>query len=743
MMNTDEQILGPALAAGGIDVNAPVAQSEYVPTYKAFKDAKVPVSKHAGKLWQSRRDQAVTKRKSTRMEDAWVEALDYFMNDQIDNRDVGTEGKRSRNRRQGAKQTSLFTTTENVVFANTKQLVPTLYAKNPQIEITLRNTNTDNELLKRQVLTLERAVNASFNKEDCPGVSLKRKAKRAVVLALLTNRAYAAVDYTQREASSESAQKDLETILTEYQNAKSIDEIRIAEGKLQALENKTDLLLPPGPTVNILSPMDVLVDTIGEENDAIQWMMYNRMIPTSLILALYAEKNEKDEYASIYEPTHIMRATSGNEDSFDETINNFSLFARGQTDYKQYGYNDEVSFKKSQLTKCWYVFDRTSRRVMLFNDKDWSWPIWVWDDPLHLEGFFNLFPLEFYTNPLGGDAKGEVSYYLDQQDAINEIESQVDIARNQAVHNLLYDDKIPRDTIEAILKGDERAAKGVKVPEGTKLSDMIQSVISPALQHPELFDKQRYYQAIERISSVSAAMSGQQYKTNTTNQAIANYQQSASVALDEKIDALEDWLGKIGWAIAQCMLQFMQAAEVSALVGYDVSDHWQNYSPEEIQSLFACTCVGGSTKKPTADAKKQEAVQVGQVLGQFVQATPAALLIVLKLFENAFDELIIKDEDWKLIEQSVVQKMQNDQVQAQGQLAKQQQAASGEGSQQPQGNDELINQLEQLIDHMPSQAKQALGQALAQGVPIKVALPQIIEMLKGSVQPQPQQQQPQ
>lgn len=731
MAELDEKILGPALAAGGIPVDAE-DDSGPQPSYRVVGDTRVPVSKYAGALWRSRRDQALAKRKATKVEDSWQEALDYFFNDQIDNRQLGTAGKSSRSRRFATKSMLLFSETENLVFANTKSLVPLVYAKNPKIEITARNTN--NEALVALGEVAEELVNALFAKEAAPGIAAKNKFKRCVVLALLTNAAYAVVDYTQKTQSSEQAQADLEQVLTEWSNAKSQQEIIEAEGKLRAIEDRIEVLSQSGPTLKIKSPFEVLFDpfSVEDDNADAKWGMYSDMLPTAFIQAEYGVKNEDGTYSSVYMPTHILSkntATTPNE----EQINSFSLFNADKLGTRSYGQDHDDSVRRSQMTKVWYVLDRCTRRVLMFNDNDWSWPIWVWDDPWKVDKFFNITKLSFYTNPLGGDAKGEVTYYLDQQDAINEINSQFRFGRNMAINALFYDSRVQRTAIEAVMKGDEQGLQSVKVPEGMKIEELIHSYVPPVFQHPELLDKTGKYEAIDRISSLKAALSGQQFKTNTTNKAIDNYNSTAMTVLDEKVDALEDFIGRVGWQILQLCLQYMQVDEVNELLGKDVSAVWRNMSPKEIRSSFAYEIVGGSTTKPTSQAKKQEAIQVGQVLGQFVQSTPYALMVVLKLFEQAFDEIIIESEDWQTIKQSLMQQMQNQQLQAEGQIAKNnaqvaqtQQGAAPAQQGDASSSEQLVQQVEQLIDSLPPQAKEALGQVLAQGVPFKEALTQLL-----------------
>ena len=40
---------------------------------------------------------------------------------------------------------------------------------------------------------------------------------------------------------------------------------------------------------------------------------------------------------------------------------------------------------------------------------------------------------------------------------------------------------------------------------------------------------------------------------------------------------------------------------------------------------------------------------MGEVLGQFGKSVPASMIVLLRVFERAFDEIVITQEDWAMI----------------------------------------------------------------------------------------------
>ena len=117
-----------------------------------------------------------------------------------------------------------ITETENVVFANITTMVPALYARNPKAEFT--STNSKYEKL---AVSLEHLINTLMHRKVAPGVNLKPKAKRAVVTALLTNRAWLQLNWTFKQDSSEVALEELDGLANKLQKAKSVKEIEKVE----------------------------------------------------------------------------------------------------------------------------------------------------------------------------------------------------------------------------------------------------------------------------------------------------------------------------------------------------------------------------------------------------------------------------------------------------------------------------------------------------------------------------------
>lgn len=703
-----------ALAREGVSKKQ--QNKEPPPSYQVIGADKIPVSDQLGKLWSSRLEE----RKKARTDPvaAWDEAIRYYENDQMKHR-VAADDRSGANT--GRRIGRSWAETENVVFANTTTMLPMLYAKNPAVEVTAVNTSDNQDWGE----TAETFINKILSMKTTPGVNLKPKARRGVLWCQLTNAAYLKVGWNDKADSSEQALIDLQTLSQQYAEAKDQKTIKEIEGKLAALEDRISVLTPAGLYSKLVSPFRLYTDDGCCEPDLSDatWIIEEDFLPTALINAVYGEK-QGDEWKSVYEPSHVLNKNS-DASSIDDEVNNFKLFTHSDSDERtaqSYGYQNDLAWKRAQYTKVLWIWDKTTRRVYLYAANNIKWPIWVWNDPLKLLGFFPYSALHFHEGVEGHHSKGEVTYYLDQQDSINDNNAALAQARDWAKRHVVYNkNKTNEQEVQGMLNGPNGGALGLNLDDGEKLDDVIKTLVPPAMQHPELLDNTRAYKFISMITGVSEAQQGAQFKTNTTNKAVNFYEQNIEIRADEKIDAIEDWIGDHAWKLLQIAATKYDIETISELIGQEAAKGWRQVaSPEELRGKLELTVVGGSTDKPTSKNKKKAALEMAQALGQFAQI-PAVVVVILKIFERAFrDDVVITADDWALINQAIQAQMQNQ---------------GGEGG--AGGNDPAAaiqnaspEQIKEVVKNLPPEAQQKLAELTQQGMPPADALKQVLQMLQ-------------
>lgn len=726
------------------------------PMYKMMPNTKIPVSKKEAGLWKARRDAG--KQAISTIVSQWKEAMAYYSLGQDVHRQ-DNHGESSGNERGARNKGRRYSSTENVVYSNVNAIVPAIIAKNPQSEVT-----SFLDSLNATATMYEHLINRLAQMKYAPGLNLKPKLRKCILRCEIMNEAWVMVGYTKKEDSAEQARADLikigEELAKEDTDTKKIKEL---EGQLMAIEELVDVLNPSGPFVRTLSADKVYVDPTSVEDDFsdANWMMAEVMMPTAYLLAKYSEKNDRGEYVAIYNEKYVINPGDTGNNNEDE-MNNVRLLTES-SDYKNAGFANEESYKKAVLSKVWYCFDKVKRRFMLIADEKWDWPLWVYDDPYQLPCFFPLKRLAFHSDPIRNRTKGEVSHYLDQQDEINDINTEVHWMRTQLKTKVVFNaDYVTKEQVDALMKGTDRQALGIKgLPEGAKLSDVVMAPPLPNLQYKELFSKDPLYAAIDRIGTANDVIRGAQFKTNTTNDAIGTYNSIQNQRLDEKIDSIEDFSGDIFYDIMFLCAQFMSAEEVQYILG-DEAQSWTQMSAEDIRKQFACTVLGGSTQKPTSAVKKEQALKISQVLGQFANASPEVVITILEVLEKAFDDIVIDADDWERIKQSIQMKLQQgspqqppingtNEVSAPGPRHNGGPPLEAEQPQPPSADNPIADhqtpppptnhaeqvQLEMAIKKLPPQAQQAIKSAQAKGVPQQQAFVEVVKQLQKNPVPAP------
>jgi hypothetical protein len=683
--------------------------------YKLDPKTKIPVSKIEGTVWKSRK-QGGLKRMQWLFE-AWSEAESYYQAGQMDHRRT-TQGEAKGNAVVSANRGKKYSSTDNQVYATVNAVIPTIYAKNPEVEITMNRSSMDfvGNVLKH-------FANNIAKRKDAPGINLKPKARKNVMRCEVTNEAWMLVGYTQKEVSADQAREDIARIGKELAETESESDILRLEGELMALEESCDLLDPSGPFARTLRGDQVIVDddSVEDDHSDANWLMAQVWFSTKYLNARYRQKGKDGEYVSAYKPTHVVDARSSTKEEgitdLQREIDSFHIFEQGLDNPNNYGYDDRSAYERAKRTRCWYCFDKVKRRFYLYAENDWTWPVWVFDDPYHLPTFFPLFKLQYHTDPKLNRTKGEVTHYLDQQDTINQIDDELNRARTALQDRGFFDSELDQKKVEELMNGATKKWIGMRVPDGKTLKDAIFPPPLPSLQFEHLWDKSGAMQSINQISGVMEAMRGEQFKTNTTNKAIETYSSNSNVRLDEKRDAVEDHIGEVMWAVIFLCLQFMPPEQILEISGVEDPDgqfaQLSQMPPDQIRNTFACSCVGGSTQKPTSASKKAEALQVAQILGQF-GGSPYAVVIALRVMSRAFDGMVITQQDWNMLLQTMMMGLQQAGAGPNGQQQDDQQAqAEAEGENQAQQDEEMANEVQARAKQegksvTPMQAKHAV-----------------------------------
>jgi hypothetical protein len=645
-MDQNDDPEGDAFNVDSYTKGEPKSSKKEPPPYQVYADSKIPVTKAFGSLCRTMIDSAL--KANELIHDAWEQCFAYYNNHQvkISGSSKGTFARGD--------------ITENVVYSNINVMLPAVYGRDPDIAV--NTTDKEDEKFAECAQALLTGLLKGKDKLNC-----KPKIKKAVGVALMTNFGVLKLDYVLKSDSQDTMLESLMEVTKEIERAKSQKALENAYGKLAAIESIVNVFEPGGPKLSNVMAKNLVVDPIAEMPDGTdaRWMAERCYIPTSFLKYKFTRKEpDSDCWYYIFKPSHKAVFTTGSGMQKDDAYGLVLESLSGESSLQE---NEEIQgYRELYYTECWLYWDKATRRTALFAADDWTYPLWIWDDYTKTTRFFPYFIIGFGLSTGQTTTVGEVSYYLDQQDEINQINRQISRIRNSIFNFFFYNShKISQADAEilmaAVKRGfiDEQAVIGVKVPEGAKISDVFEALVPPSLNYEALFNKEPTINSINRISNTSDAIRGTQFKTNTNEAAVQSYQDAARMSVGSKIEVVEDVLADLCKALLEQCVQNMMKSEVEGLVGSKLAEGWGNMTIQEYNRRFALDIVPGTSEKPNSVFKKKEAIQVAQAIGQFASAAPmTSMKVALRVLEQAFTEVVIKPEDWDMMEQEMMVNMQ-------------------------------------------------------------------------------------
>ena len=548
---------------------------------------------------------------------------------------------------------------ENFVRIVVESLIDFTYMRNPQGEF----TSTDPEG-KDLANVVTKAVTALVNKRAFPGLNLKPKLEKQIMFAHLTNLGLLKLEYQSPKGSIEEVLEVLEKTRVKIKEENDPEKAGKLYALLDILQRELEVRRHSGISLRFVSPFAMVVGPEADDYDfsSSQLLMERELIREDFIKAEYMIFNEEDNsYKYRYDQNTLLATTAENKNvtaaSTAEQILNDLL-------------PDMDDLQKQTIAKgkvpCVWVYDRTTRLKYLYIEGNWQTPLWVYEDEMLLSRFFPFFALGF-TRPLQSIIQdGEVSRYIAHQHQLNNINVEIAAVRRAAFNTFLYDSSaIDRIEVEKIFKeidtpSRQKKAIGVKLKDNEKgLDQILVPLKMPFAQFTEIFNKDELLKSLDRASRISDAQKGAEFRTNTTNKAIDTYNEYASNRIEGLTDRIEDNVESVFWSIAELVVSKFDDKAIAKLLNLDDAAKFKPMSVEDFNSRYNLVVASGSTEKPTSMAKKKEASQIIQMLGQFGTAAPRTVLsVVAKLLRAAFSRSLVTDKDLEMLEKEGAANMQ-------------------------------------------------------------------------------------
>jgi hypothetical protein len=536
---------------------------------------------------------------------------------------------------------------ENIIRNNVRTIMRSTYMQNPHLEFT--DVTTD-----KLADSLEYIISFIMNKKTYPGINMKPKARRWILHGQLTNFGVIRLDFQPHEGSRQQAVVELQKIEAKLATAKSQKELDQCYAHLEQLHKTLPLSQNKGIALTNVMPQRIVVDprcTHLDLSDA-DWLAEDFDMDRVFMQETYYYRDEEDgtlRMRSNPSATTEDVAEAATDDIKEKVVD---LVINARTEEQQ-------DLLKKGTVRCVYFYDKILRRVSLFNTEDWSHPLWVSNDDMGLSRFFRHFIIAF-GEPIDGIIQpGETSYYIGQINQINRINRKAASIRDVIFNTLVYnkkqvDSKEVAKLISHMRNPTRVRAFGIANDADGKISEMLEALAPPSFQYKEVFDTAALRQAVDRSASISKIEQGEQFKTNTTNDQVNFYAQNRQETTSVLIDAIEDSFEALGWSISEILVSKYTKEDIVELVGPVKAEGFEPMTVQEFNQKYRMEIAAGSIEKPTSEFKKREALGIAQALGQLGQAAPGTTIsIMLRMFQTAFSNLIVKEEDWAQLQQEI------------------------------------------------------------------------------------------
>lgn len=557
-------------------------------------------------------------------------------------------------------------TKDNYVRQNVQSLIDFTYLRNPDAEFTPLKDVEEGEPDDKFVKALSATLDVVISENNIHGIGLRKYIQRQLVTSHLTNHGIVKLDYVPKTGSLDDVRELYALAQKKIKEEEDPDKQAHLYSLLERLSEEMQNRRPMGLRLKNVSAFMFFADPLTTKDDFSDssFVFEYEYLKESYIQSEFLTYDEEGEcwyyrYDKSKKFTGGRSKTSGNaQDRAKE-----ALVDELMPEAKE----KEVEYYRTDTVLCVWWYDKITKQKYLYVVDDWETPLWVYQDELELSQFFPYFMLAFSPS-IGNILRySEASYYIPHQNRINENAKQKDFIRQNAFSTLVYNPKAvdPKEVTKLLSALRKPKKDGIRAlplilsnPE-QKLADAFEPLIPPTAQMQEMFDDRHSIEMIQRGSRLNSAAQGGEFKTNTTNDAVAAYNEAAETKFSSITDMIEETTARLFWAITEVIVSKFDKDYVTTIIGANKGSNFQQMSIVDFNSQYIMRIEAGSSEKPNSIAKKKEAMQIIQMLGQFGTAAPMTIIsIVAKLLRKVFSPHMVTDAELATLKQEGTAAMQ-------------------------------------------------------------------------------------
>jgi hypothetical protein len=495
--------------------------------------------------------------------------------------------------------------TANLIGANLEVVLAFLYAKNPDISCRVAPSAGRANVADFRIIAETIQIVVSRLLKDA---GLKRKAKAWIRSAMTVGIGWLRANMQTRRENDPIVQTQINDLqnnmaslvasrkaLASGECADLDAEIANMEAQQIALNEKLELVIATGLTLDVVKPEDVTVATecaeVEDYFDApwIAFDTYKMISQAKTLCTLWGDNAEEIlKGASRF----VQRPRSG-EDASD--------YGSGKSNYSEAGGSPEDESVEGfvRFVEIWSLEDGLVRTYVEGIKDRWAREPYA---PRTWSRFYPLFGVTF--NPVDGlrYPQSDVSRQRSLQREYSRTRSSEAEHRKRAIPGIIFNEEAVDEGSVTKMTGSARQEYiGVKMVK----PDMdVRTVFAPKVYNqvdPTLYDTSHTLRDMAQISGASEALQSAVAVEKTATEArIENT--GFSTRTNARRDNVEDALADLAEYTAQIALQTLDQAAAVKYAGPDAA--WMQLSPEQALTLFSVEIEAGSTGKPHANADR-------------------------------------------------------------------------------------------------------------------------------------------
>lgn len=490
----------------------------------------------------------------------------------------------------------------NLMHATFAAIIPQLYSKNPEIEVSPSPAVSANAY--QATYGLAKTMEVLLNAEMVAGADLKKRIKSAIRSALTVRTGWLKCSYQTIETNEAEEGEavagfgdDMPILGNPIPDAR--DNLALLQHTIGDVEEEHE--------EEDIADLNNQVDSLEAQAEVgiAEGIVIDNILAEDLFI-LDESLNNFDEYQNA---AAIAQRIWMTEEDYEvmfgqeapEVASRFN--ADRQKDSGKAGEDD------GRMVAVFEIWDRKTNTVFTLAAGAKCWARDPWHPQTVGQRWYPFFGLAF--NPVDGsiEAVSDVELLMGLQEEYNFTRTMYRNVRNESLPAIFYrkSGQVSDETLSAYKNREGGIALiGIEGDVGSPVTADIAPFMPPAI-NPAVYDTQQIMRDIEMVSGAQDASRGavQKAKTATEAEIMAQGLQSR---LSERQDMVEDLVSEIAQYAAQMLLMNLTVDQVKDIAGQDAV--WSSFSREKVYKNLAISIRAGSTGKPHAMRERESWLQL-------------------------------------------------------------------------------------------------------------------------------------